>query len=620
VADASLWCGAAAIFLIAASMSAGVAQATADTVVENTLVNSSPENGSSITTSPTEIIIGFAEELGKDGNTIALSCTDAIPLLPIEVLDDEKSLRVEVAQPLPKGTCTASWSVTAPDGSPNANGVLSFIVLNDPAPTTSDTGTVAANATAPPTTAVGATAPVAAGDAQNDPEVVDFSVATHGQGAVWLGRLLSTIGIATLFGALLVITAAWPEGVEYLITIKFLRAVWIFAVIGTLLFTATASSAVTPEGGGSGFNPGTWLDLLDAGWAGRAVLLRLVFLLASAWVAFRPDRTIDPTSQMVALGIPALCAATLGISRTVGSLPALGVLMGIAHALAMSIWVGGVILLARVVLSGPGDEDLVHAVRGFSRISTPAIAVTIVTGVVQMIRLDGGELFSSGHGRVVVLKAVVVAVMIFVAISARQFVTERLNRAQVMSVPLADRMRRTFGAEAGIGLLALALSSWLLALGPPNASAESSGDYPVRQTHVIDAADLDIDLGLTGETVGNIGLRVDVREAADGLTGLVLVFTAPPNALNVGSIRQPVPLTGEGAAIRAESIGLPISVAGDWTIRIDATTASGTVSSAPQTFSVANADNTGSSTSAPPPQSRLVEIPATSPPTVTTVP
>ena len=38
----------------------------------------------------------------------------------------------------------------------------------------------------------------------------------------------------------------------------------------------------------------------------------------------------------------------------------------------MAVWFGGLILLARVVLAGPGEEDLVHAVRGFARISTPA--------------------------------------------------------------------------------------------------------------------------------------------------------------------------------------------------------------------------------------------------------
>ena len=63
---------------------------------------------------------------------------------------------------------------------------------------------------------------------------------------MWLTRLLSTLAIAVLFGSLVVITAAWPEGVEYLVTIKFLRAVWVIALIGTVLFTGFAAAAGHP--------------------------------------------------------------------------------------------------------------------------------------------------------------------------------------------------------------------------------------------------------------------------------------------------------------------------------------------------------------------------------------
>ncbi len=70
---------------------------------------------------------------------------------------------------------------------------------------------------------------------------------------------------------------------------------------------------------------------------------------------------------------------------------------------------------------------------------------------------------------------------------------------------------------------------------------------------------------LTDDQIGLVGLEVEVREPEENLAGLVVVFTAPPNDQNVGSIRQPVPLTGAGFAVRDEAIGLPISVAGDWT-------------------------------------------------------
>ncbi len=587
---------------------------------DNTVVSSSPDNGGSSGTSPDSIIIVFAEELGAT-NSISVTC-DGEPVTlaaGAEVVDDT-TLEVEVGTPLPRGTCVASWSVTDVDDQPNGSGNLTFIIENDTVTTgpVTDGTTPTDTAATPDATTIPAPTGEVDGDpvatASADPVVVDLSVAGSGNAAVWLGRLVSTLGIATLFGSLLVITAAWPEGVEYLVTIKFLRAVWVVAMIGTLLYVAFASAAVTPDGGGGPFSPGTWTDLLDAGWAGRLTLLRLVLLIASAWAAFRPDRAIDPTTQLAALGIPGIAAATLGISRTVGDLAALGVLMGVLHALAMSVWVGGVILLARVVLAGPGDEDLIHAVRGFGRISTPAIVVTIVTGLVQMFRLDGGELFQSGHGRVVVLKTVVVAVMIFVAFSARQFVAQRLNRAQQMSVALSSRLRRAFGAEAAIGIVALVLSAWLLAFTPPNVDPVSRVGYEVSQTHTDVGGIIDVEVSFTDDTVGTVGMQVEVRAPAEGLTGLDVVLTAPANPTLVG-YRQSIPITGPGFAVRDEAVGFPLTVAGDWVVTVEANTTSGAVVSTPQIFRVLDADGETVDTVITAPAVSIVEVPVTETPT-----
>jgi copper transport protein len=59
-------------------------------------------------------------------------------------------------------------------------------------------------------------------------------------------------------------------------------------------------------------------------------------------------------------------------------------------------------------------------------LSGPAILLTVLTGVVQMLRLVGGALFTSSHGRVMLLKTVAVAAMVFLAMSVRQVVASRL--------------------------------------------------------------------------------------------------------------------------------------------------------------------------------------------------
>ncbi len=556
-----------------------------------TVVSSDPADGSTIATSPTQISIVFSEELGE-ANTVALECnTVLVTLGRPEISADDLTLTVPVPSALPKGTCVANWLVSDTDGEPNGSGNITFNVSSDPAATTTTAEEPAATETTLATTTV--VDPNASTTPSTD--VVSPADAETGQGPLWLGRLLSILGVAILFGSLITIAAAWPEGVEYLVAVRFIRMVWIVAVVGTVLFVASATAAATGGSFGSGLNPSNWLDLFDAGAPGIAAIARLILVLGSGWVAFRPDRVIDPTTQMAALGIPALAVATIGFDRTGGDLALIGMATGVLHALAMAIWIGGVVLLARVVLAGPGEEDLVHAVRGFCRISNLAIIVTVVTGLIQTVRLDGGDLFGSSHGRVLLIKTVAVAIMLFIAIKARQFVNERLARADEMTVPMADRLRRAFGTEAAIGIVAVALSAWLFALTPPNADVGTSITYVIEQHFEVPEGDLDVTIKLTQDTPGLVGMQVEVDAPDSDLSGLEVVFTAPTNP-DVGTITQPVPLAGKGVAVRLAADGLPLTVPGTWQVQLNAVTAAGVVPTDPQTFVIRNQDGSAPTT------------------------
>lgn len=598
---------------------------------DNEVITSEPPDGATLSTSPTQLVFSFTEEVGEL-RIVGVECNTETVIVPAPTLSgNNRMMTVDLTDtPLPKGVCVATWTVSNADNEPNGSDRITFQIESEPTSTTApaetgdtvDPADASGGAVTPVdgTTADGTTDGVilaSEATAEDDTEIVNLNQVTTGTGPLWLGRVLSTLGIATVFGALVVIAAAWPEGVEYLITVRFLRAAWVFALIGTVLFTAAAAAAVSGSSLGSGFNPRSWIDLLDAGWSGRAALLRLVLVIAMAWAAFRPDRVIDPVTQMAALGIPALAVAMIGVGRVNGSLVVIGVILGIAHALAMAIWLGGVILLARVVLSGPGEEDLVHAVRGFARISVIAIIVTITTGLAQMFRLDGGNLFNNAHGRVTVLKVVLVAGMVFIGLSARQFAQQRLARAHEMTVPMSDRLRRAFGMEASIGLVVLLASAWLMALSPVNVNTEPSIDYAIERRVQVDDGEttvLDVTVKLTSDRIGLSGLEVRVDDPTEGITRLEIVLTPPPNAV-IGDIVQSIPLTGTGRAVRTAAVGLPIEVAGDWLLQVNADTAVGLVRSDPVAIEIFTVDGTAPTTSITVPPTILVTIDTT-----TTVP
>ena len=283
---------------------------------------------------------------------------------------------------------------------------------------------------------------------------------------------------------------------------------------------------------------------------------------------------------------------TIAFSRIGGPVAPIGFLVGAAHALAVAVWIGGVALIARVVLAGPGDDDLVQATRTFSRFSVPAILIACVTGIIQVIRLVGNSFFSTGHGQVLLLKVIAVAAMLAVALAVRQQVTMRLDRAQELTVQTADRFRRAFGAEAALGVVVLAFSGWMLALTPAKIDPFASEKYELTvpfDDSLTSGVSADVLIGPSA--VGLNGLRVEVSAPTEGITNLVLRFT-PPLGSTARIIEQPIPLTGAGTAVLLGEVGIPFDAPGTWTIEMIATTATGNQPGAKTTFAVNAADGT----------------------------
>jgi putative copper export protein/methionine-rich copper-binding protein CopC len=588
------------------------------------LERSDPEDGAELEQPPTQLTLTFDGPVSNAN--VAMTC-DGDPFVepdrgPTTLSADGRTVTVEIETPMRAGTCNVSWTTEQPSGEDGAQGELSFEVLASPTPAPGETvpgGTAPGDTTATTTPAADPTTDDDRDDGRGTSTL--RNAADVSDGATWLGRVLSTLGLAILFGSFVLIVVAWPEGPEYILAVRFLRSVWILTFVGTLLLVIALSAAVNEESFGNGLNPATWLDLLDAGWAGRAAIARLVLVIATGWVVLRPERVIDPTTQLPALAIPTLAVATIGLARTGGDLAVLGVIAGIVHALAMAVWFGGVVLLARVVLAGPGEEDLVQAVRGFSRISGPAIVLTVVSGLVQLYRLDGASLFSEGHGRVLVVKTVFVAIMLFVGLTARQVAQQRLARAPDLTPPTADRLRRAFGTEAVIGLVVLGLSGWLMSFTPPKQPETWTDDYVVQEPFVDATSGLDLEVSLTPSRVGGNQLRVRVFEPQQDLAGLVVEFI-PPAGSNEATVSQPIPLTGAGVAVSAADY-LPLSVPGVWTMQVRATTPQGPMAPTQQTFSVATAtgDEPTPGISPTPTQAPVTgSTPATTEPVVTTAP
>jgi copper transport protein len=556
-------------------------------VAATTLESSTPAADEQVATSPTELRLVFSEVVPIETVVEVVCSGQPAPLGPSRLEADQRTVTVPVIGLLPRGKCNVLWQVPQVDGS-IAQGTYSFDVLGDTSATTA-----APSDTAAPTEGTDSSeAPTTDGG-----EAADGGEAPRVGGLLGLSRLVAYVALFALFGALVLIGASWPEGVDYLITLRFLRLMWGVALAATVATVVFTTSRTTGDSVAASLSPAAWADLLDTT-DGKVLLARLVLVAASGPVAFRPERVLDPGAQLVALGLPGLAVASLGISRTSSDLAVLGVVAGIVHALAVAVWFGGLVLLSRVVLVGPGEEDLVHAVRGYGRSSNAMLLLAVVTGAIQTYRLDGGSLFTSTHGRLLLLKVLGVAAMAYVGTSLRHFVLARLHRHDHLDARMAARLRRAVGTEAVFGVFVLAITSWMVSTLPANV--EPPGTDTTDYAYVSDrsAGELDVRLMLHPARVGPNQVRLELYEPAEGVSGLTVRFNPPVDASGVGGVVLTVPLDGAGAALLPRSQGVPLGAAGVWTVEVTADGPNGRLPAA--TFAVAIVEASGSATTTSP--------------------
>ena len=229
-----------ALFLLGSATSARAAALS--------VVTSNPAAGATLPASPPAIRITFNQKI-ISAVTMTVTCNGVVvPVPPANASADQLDIVLDLSgtTPLPQGNCVAEWGAQPLAGGAVDKGSLSFSVAASAAP-----GGAASTQT---TIAPAVVTPSGSGSKLViDPPAVD--------GPLFLARLLSGVGLAALFGALVIIVTAWPEGVEYVLTIRFIRSAWILAMAATVGFVVCLTAKSTGVSIGNALNPKSWSDL-----------------------------------------------------------------------------------------------------------------------------------------------------------------------------------------------------------------------------------------------------------------------------------------------------------------------------------------------------------------------
>lgn len=579
------------VFFGACALGTGIAQAQGD----NSISTSSPGAGEVIALAPTQIQLRFSLPVGGADAVaqmgLVLTCESRIINLGTPQLGpDGVTVSAALTQILENGNCRVEWSL--PDGSSGSFTFVSNVQTTTTAP--SEPGST------------DTTVPIAPGP---EGETVELRLG----GPLGLVKWLAFFFVSALVGGLIFVKIAWPEGVEYGITERYFRIISIAAIltlVGQLIIYSAQKSGGTI---GGSISPTSWGPAGETN-EGRALLLRLVAVIGLTFFAWITERIFTESTIVLSTALLAFTILTFGFDRVTGRAVILGIVIAVLHMALVALWVGAVAIIWRVILHGPGDIDLVHALRGWYRIATPVSIGIIVTGAIQVWRIDGISLINSGHGRVVLLKTALVVVMLLVNAAVRQFVLVGMRRAKSLNQKVVYRLKRPVGVELSLSIVVLATSTWLLSMRPPYILLPDEGpriEYAIVQD--LEGPDrFQVRLSITPGNVGDNKVLVELF-GPSRIQNFVITFT--PENPNFAGYTLNVPLTRPGAALISENVGMRFLAPGVWNVSVTGVTTVGELTALTSQFIIA--DGTTVTTL---PKQGLVTVTTTVPPVATTVP
>jgi len=437
----------------------------------NTLLSSDPADGAVLAAAPTQITWVFDNAVPLETMTITLieptgtrselsgsdhgSASDAVVVTPLP--------------PLQPGPVSLRWRLVGPDGHPITGRVdftitASTTTMSDPSATTVPgvTATTLPPAIAPPAD-------------QSSLDLGDGAYSTPTL-ARWILRYASYLAIMAIVGILLTSAYVWSGAGEHLRLRRVLsQSLFSTAALGFLQLLVVASDV-------SGKAPWSSLGSIDAATAthaGMAFAIRIVLAL-TMWLILFHGNVVHRDVYWTAVSLPGLGLlatwAFAGHSRSM-RWPALGVITDVAHH-AAAAWIAGLAIVGWIVIPRTTIDVLTPAVRRFSRVAAISVAVLVVTGLVQSVRLVGSplDLLDANHGRYLFAKIVVLGAMLAVANSNRRRVDRRLDDPATIGRHLGA-LRQAVVTEFAIGLAIVAITAAMV-VSPPSSSRSEGGARP----------------------------------------------------------------------------------------------------------------------------------------------
>jgi copper transport protein len=554
------------LVLLALSVLASVAAATSASA-HATLESTVPADGQLSRSAPTAVVLRFDEQVegalgaarvfASDGSRVDVGPT-------VHPGGDGSQMRVALKSGLARGTYLVDWRVVSADSHP-VSGSFTF--------------------------SIGARGAVAAVSSNGDAGL---------QVPLGVSRFANFLGVVMLVGTLAFLLVCWPSGWAVRRTRRLVQIGTAVAILGTGTGLVLQGAYDAGRPASQGLNPAV-LHALITTRLGQAYVLRLLLLLAiGLTLSFGvPKLTSGPrrtVRRLLAVESVAVLATIAGAGHAAtGRYAPMLMPVDLLHLLAVSVWLGGLVVLATVLLRrDPAAAMLDGAVQRFSAVAATCVGVIVVTGVVLAVPEIGAvqALPSTTYGNLLITKVSLLASMLLVAAGSRAAV-RRMSRTQQVGVLEPERvlvaagsqqgttppplntsraaagapqddvksLRRSVVAELVLGAVILAVTATLVATPPAKIA------YRPTLHRELKAGPVTIDLSAVPTTgTRTLTVRANTLTSAGqpfGVPELRVRASLPSRA--IAPLDIPLKPNGTGHFL---STGVRLPLAGDWRLEI----------------------------------------------------
>ena len=455
-----------------------------------------PADGAVVPEAPSGVTLRFSEEVSLTGGSVRVldDAGDVVADDPTVVGD---TINLPLSAGMSDGTYTVAWGVISAD----SHRISGASVFHIGAPS--------------------ATGPVAGGVGSDDDVSWALRAGTTALLAVGYAAVLLAVGLAW-FATLVagfrdMELPAWPA---------FVRGAAIAGVI--VMVVALPLRAARLGGGLDALSDSSFVGDTLRGPLGVSTLVTVIGLVVLAVAVGFGGRW--RSFWLVGAGLVALVGFPIeGHTRTADP----GWLMisfDLLHLAAGAIWVGGIAGLVLAFRRTPDPARLARSVRRFSAAALGTVAVLAVAGTVMAVIVlpSLSDLWSTGYGRVLLVKVAIVAAVVALGAYNRRWLVPAVARrvdGGAAAAPVAwRRLIRSVRVELGLLLAVIVVTAILVGRSPEDSSATAAPPPPVGAEVVLSASAGVVELSALPSRTGYFETELTLSDPA----GEPLLPARPP--------------------------------------------------------------------------------------------